>query len=162
MLGIIGSITFVFAACSNPRSVSKPSSAVTVDTIDTNNIVPGSECPKSALAPGTNAATRAAAAARSYVATHVSGQPGYHTTGFRILSDAPALPLIAKSTPDYLKRFRVSMLAYSFCGTAIGRRTYVVRVVFPAMLSAGDGTIVSHLNLFESRMPRGWAVWYNY
>ena len=88
--------------------------------------------------------------------------PGYDVAGYLVTSDAPALPEIARTTPDYVQRFKVSMLAYSWCGTTIGKRTYVVHVVFPKMLAARDGAAVSVMDLFESRMPSGWTVWDNY
>ena len=115
-----------------------------------------------AVTPEPGAAESAAAAARSFVTTKVGRSPGYDVAGYLVTSDAPALPEIARTTPDYVQRFKVSMLAYSWCGTTIGKRTYVVHVVFPKMLAARDGAAVSVMDLFESRMPSGWTVWDNY
>jgi hypothetical protein len=115
-----------------------------------------------AVTPGPGAAESAAAAARTFVTTKVGRSPGYDVAGYLVTSDAPALPEIARTTPDYVQRFKVSMLAYSWCGTTIGKRTYVVHVVFPKMLAARDGAAVSVMDLFESRMPSGWTVWDNY
>jgi len=114
------------------------------------------------LIPGPRARQGAGAAARTFLTAKVGTSPGYDITGYQITADAPALPEIARTTPDYLQRFTVSMLAYSWCGTAIGTRTYVVHVVFPEMLAARDGAAVSVMDLFESRLPSGWKVWDNY
>jgi hypothetical protein len=103
------------------------------------------------LTPGPSAAENAAAATGAFVAAKVGNSPGYDTIGYQITSDAPALPVIARTAPDYGQRFKVSMLAYSWCGTAIGERTYVVHIVFPAMLAAREGQAVSVMDLFESR-----------
>ena len=118
--------------------------------------------PKGTLPLGPNAAVDAAAAAGSYVALKVGPSPGYDIAGYQITSDSPAAAEVARSIPNYLQRFKVSMLAFSWCGTEIGQRTYVVHVVFPAMIAAEDGAAVANMNLFVSRLASGWTVWDTY
>jgi hypothetical protein len=134
----------------------------TIGTVDTGNVRPGPECPRTLLRPGPDAAANAAAAAGVYVTTKVGTSPGYDVAGYQITSDGPAVPVIARNTPNYRQRFKVSMLAYSWCGTTIGKRTYVVHVIFPAMLAARDGAAVSIMDVFVSRLSSGWEVWDNY
>ena len=159
---VVGALLLGASGCSTSHSSVTRTPVGTVDTVSTVGVRPGPQCPIAPLIPGPQARAGASAAARTFVTAKVGTSPGYDIAGYQITADAPALPEIARTTPDYLQRFKVSMLAYSWCGTAIGTRTYVVHVVFPEMLAARDGAAVSVMDLFESRLSSGWKVWDNY
>ena len=142
----------VASGCSTSHISAIRSQADTVDTVSTVNVRPGPQCPTAALTPGPGAAENAGAAARTFVTAKFGSSPGYDIAGYQITSDAPALPEIARTTPSYLQKFKVSMLAYSWCGTAIGKRTYVVHVAFPKMLAARDGAAISVMDLSSCQM----------
>jgi hypothetical protein len=108
---------------------------------------PDSRCPsETPLDPGPDANAAATAAATEAVPQRYP--PHIDVTGFRVTDAYAADP-----------SWSYGAIAYGLCGDVVGHRTWVVELSFPKMapsvnLSAGQ--------LFVSRFPEGWKVWFQY
>jgi len=112
VVGLVGGgLLLVASGCSTSHISATRTQGGTVDAISTVNVRPSPQCPIAPLTPGSGATESAGAAARTFVTAKVGSSPGYDIAGYQITSDAPALPEIARTTPDYVQRFEVSMLA---------------------------------------------------
>ena len=108
---------------------------------------PGSPCPsQTPLEPGAGAREAAVAAAEAAVPKRYP--PHIDITGFKV-ADAYA----ADPSSGY------GSIAYGLCGAAVGQRTWVVELSFPKMAPSVD---LSAGQLFLSRFPDGWKVWFQY
>jgi hypothetical protein len=108
---------------------------------------PDSHCPsQTPLDPGADAKTAATAAARAAVPQRYP--PHIDIAGFRV-TDAYA----ADPASGY------GAIAYGLCGQVVGQRTWVVELSFPKMAPSVD---LSAGQLFLSRFPDGWKVWFQY
>ena len=108
---------------------------------------PDSHCPsETPLDPGAGARDAAIAAAEAAVPQRYP--PHIDVAGFRV-TDAYA----ADPSSGY------GSIAYGLCGTTVGQRTWVVELSFPRMAPSVD---LSAGQLFLSRFPDGWKVWFQY
>ena len=108
---------------------------------------PASVCPLATpLDPGPDA--RAAATAAAVAEVPKRYPPHIDTTGFQVSNAYLADPSSGFGS-----------IAFGLCGTAIGQRTWVVELFFPKMLPSAD---LSAGQLFLSRFPDGWKVWFQY
>jgi hypothetical protein len=108
---------------------------------------PDSHCPsETPLDPGAGAKDAAVAAAEAAVPqrypTHID------IAGFRVTDAYPADPSSGYGS-----------IAYGLCGATVGQRTWVVELSFPRMAPSVD---LSAGQLFLSRFPAGWKVWFQY
>jgi len=105
-----------------------------------------SPCPsQTPLMPGPDAPTSSVSAAVAAVAQHYSH---IDTTGFQVHKAYQADPSNG-----------FGAIAFGLCGEVIGSRTWVVELSFPKMLPSAD---LSAGQLFLSRFPDGWKVWFQY
>jgi hypothetical protein len=108
---------------------------------------PDSHCPsQTPLDPGADAKAAATAAAKAAVPQRYPAH--IDIAGFRV-TDAYA----ADPASGY------GVIAYGLCGQAVGQRTWVVELSFPNMAPSVD---LSAGQLFLSRFPDGWKVWFQY
>jgi len=108
---------------------------------------PGSYCPsETPLDPGAGARDAAIAAAEAAVPQRYP--PHVDVAGFQV---AKAYPADASSG--------YGAIAYGLCGATVGQRTWVVELSFPKMAPSAD---LSAGQLFLSRFPDGWKVWFQY
>ena len=108
---------------------------------------PDSHCPgETPLDPGAGARDAAIAAAEAAVPQRYP--PHIDVAGFRVADAYPADPSSGYGT-----------IAYGLCGAIVGQRTWVVELSFPKMAPSVD---LSAGQLFLSRFPDGWKVWFQY
>jgi hypothetical protein len=108
---------------------------------------PDSHCPsQTPLDPGADAKAAATAAAEAAVPQRYP--PHIDIAGFRV-TDAYA----ADPASGY------GAIPYGLCGQAVGQRTWVVELSFPKMAPSVN---LSGGQLFLSRFPDGWKVWFQY
>ncbi|MFN2591806.1 MAG: hypothetical protein ABR532_03110 [Candidatus Dormibacteria bacterium] len=108
---------------------------------------PDGHCPtETVLDPGAGARNAAVAAAQAAVPQRYP--PHIDITGFRVTDAYPA-----DASSGY------GAIAYGLCGAAVGQRTWVVELSFPKMAPSVD---LSAGQLFVSRCPDGWKVWFQY
>jgi hypothetical protein len=108
---------------------------------------PDSHCPsQTPLDPGADA--KAAATAAAVAAVPQRYPPHTDIAGFRVTDVYAADPASGYGS-----------IAYGLCGQAVGRRTWVVELSFPKMAPSVD---LSAGQLFLSRFPDGWKVWFQY
>jgi hypothetical protein len=108
---------------------------------------PGSYCPSDTpLEPGAGARDAAIAAAEAAVPQRYP--PHIDVAGFRVTDAYPADPSSGYGS-----------IAYGLCGAIVGQRTWVVELSFPKMAPSVD---LSAGQLFLSRFPDGWKVWFQY
>ncbi len=106
-----------------------------------------SSCPaQTPLDPGPGAVTAAVSAAVATVPHRYP--PQIDTTGFQVAKAYQADP-----SNGY------GAIAFGLCGEVVGSRTVVVELSFPKMLPSAD---LSAGQLFLSRFPDGWKVWFQY
>ena len=131
-------VVVALAACGGSRSAgagpSRPAPMVS------------SPCPaQTPLAPGPYAPPSSVSAAVAAVPQRY-GQ--IDTTGFQVDKAYQADPSNG-----------FGAIAFGLCGEVIGSRTWVVELSFPRMLPSAD---LSAGQLFLSRFPDGWKVWFQY
>jgi hypothetical protein len=103
-------------------------------------------CPaQPVLLPGPDAARDAARAARALIPAVYSD---IDTAGFKILTVEAATRSSA-----------LDSIPFGMCGTTVGGRTLVVRILFPRERPSAD---LSHGVLFMARFSGGWRVWFRY
>jgi hypothetical protein len=103
-------------------------------------------CPaKPVLVPGPHAARAAVAAAVAAIPRIYSD---IRTSGYRILQAAAA----TRSTA-------LGSVPYGMCGSTVGARTWIVRILFPLERPSAD---LSHGVLFTGRFADGWRVWFRW
>jgi hypothetical protein len=108
---------------------------------------PDSHCPsQTPLDPGADAKAATTAAAEAAVPQRYP--PHIDIAGFRVTDAYPADPASGYGS-----------IAYGLCGQAVGQRTWVVELSFPKMAPSVD---LSAGQLFLSRFPDGWKVWFQY
>jgi hypothetical protein len=108
---------------------------------------PDSHCPsETPLDPGAGAGNAAMAAAEAAVPQRYP--PHIDVAGFRVTDAYPADPSSGYGS-----------IAYGLCGAIVGQRTWVVELSFPKMAPSVD---LSAGQLFLSRFPDGWKVWFQY
>jgi len=108
---------------------------------------PDSHCPsETPLDPGAGAKDAAVAAAEAAVRQRYP--PHIDIGGFRVTDAYPADPSSGYGS-----------IAYGLCGATVGQRTWVVELSFPRMAPSVD---LSAGQLFLSRFPDGWKVWFQY
>ena len=108
---------------------------------------PDSHCPsQTPLDPGADAKAAATAAAEAAVPQRYPRH--IDIAGFRV-TDAYA----ADPASGY------GAIPYGLCGQAVGQRTWVVELSFPKMAPSVD---LSAGQLFLSRFPEGWKIWFQY
>ena len=108
---------------------------------------PDSHCPsQTPLDPGADAKSAATAAAQAAVPQRYP--PHIDITGFRVTDAYAADPASGYGS-----------IAYGLCGQVVGQRTWVVELSFPKMAPSVD---LSAGQLFLSRFPDGWRVWFQY
>jgi hypothetical protein len=108
---------------------------------------PDSHCPsETPLDPGAGARDAAIAAAEAAVPQRYP--PHIDVAGFRVTDAYPA-----DQSSGY------GSIAYGLCGAIVGQRTWVVELSFPRMAPSVD---LSAGQLFLSRFPDGWKVWFQY
>ncbi len=108
---------------------------------------PDSHCPsETPLDPGVGARDAAIAAAEAAVPQRYP--PHIDVAGFRVTDAYAADPSSGYGT-----------IAYGLCGAIVGQRTWVVELSFPRMAPSVD---LSAGQLFLSRFPDGWKVWFQY
>jgi hypothetical protein len=108
---------------------------------------PDSHCPsQTPLDPGADAKSAATAAAQAAVPQRYP--PHIDITGFRVTDAYAADPASGYGS-----------IAYGLCGQVVGQRTWVVELSFPKMAPSVD---LSAGQLFLSRFPDGWKVWFQY
>ncbi len=106
-----------------------------------------SHCPsETPLDPGAGARDAAIAAAEAAVPQRYP--PHIDVAGFRVTDAYAADPSSGYGT-----------IAYGLCGAIVGQRTWVVELSFPRMAPSVD---LSAGQLFLSRFPDGWKVWFQY
>jgi hypothetical protein len=108
---------------------------------------PDSHCPsQTPLDPGADAKTAATAVAEAAVPKRYP--PHIDIAGFRVTDAYAADPALGYGA-----------IAYGLCGQVVGQRTWVVELSFPKMAPSVD---LSAGQLFLSRFPDGWKVWFQY
>ena len=108
---------------------------------------PDSHCPsETPLDPGAGARDAAVAAAEAAVPQRYP--PHIDIAGFAVTDAYPADPSSGYGS-----------IAYGLCGATVGQRTWVVELSFPRMAPSVD---LSAGQLFLSRFPDGWKVWFQY
>jgi hypothetical protein len=108
---------------------------------------PDRHCPsETPLDPGAGAKDAAIAAAQAAVPQRYP--PHIDIGGFQVTDAYPADPSSGYGS-----------IAYGLCGATVGQRTWVVELSFPRMAPSVD---LSAGQLFLSRFPDGWKVWFQY
>jgi hypothetical protein len=137
------------ASCGNQPKTALRTEAARSSRSDSASPSPSASrpnCPaKPILPPGPQAGRDAVTAAKAVIPKVYSD---IRTGGFRILQAAAA----TRSTA-------LGSIPYGMCDTAVGARTWIVRILFPLEKPSAD---LSHGVLFMGRFSDGWQVWFRY